>query len=31
MGPELYADGNEIAIETLVIAHEGLEVKTPDF
>ncbi|MBL7765416.1 MAG: phage tail protein [Chitinophagaceae bacterium] len=27
MGPELYAHGNEIAIETLVLAHEGLEVE----
>ena len=26
-GPSLRADGNEVAIETLELAHEGLEVE----
>ena len=28
-GPELNAEGNEVAIEELVLTHEGLEILTP--
>ncbi len=28
-GPDLKADGNDVAIETLELAHEGLSVETP--